>query len=169
MTKIRCFEVITAYKDKGIEVPKRATAMSAGYDIEAAEDFIVPARKVGMVPTGLKVFMQPNEVLMITLRSSVAIKQPVMIAQNVAIIDADYYNNPENEGHFFIPILNYSNFPFEIRKGDRLAQGIFMTYCVTDGDRYDYGDRRNGGFGSTEIKKLLTAKDVCGILSDEKQ
>jgi dUTP pyrophosphatase len=151
--KIRCFEVITIYKDKDIELPKRATANSAGYDIAAAEDFIVPARKIGLIPTGLKVFMQPNEVLLIALRSSVSIKHSVMIAQNVAVIDADYYNNPDNEGHFFIPILNYSDFPFEVKKGDRLAQGIFTTYCVTDSDHCEWGMPRQGGFGSTDEEK----------------
>ena len=149
-TKIRGFEIVNAYKNNGIDIPKRATAGSAGYDIASAEDFIVTARKIGMVPTGLKVFMLPSEVFMIYLRSSIAIKDSVMIAQNVAVIDADYYDNPDNEGHFFIPILNYSDYPFQIKKGDRIAQGIFMTYSLTDGDTYS-GAKRNGGFGSTDI------------------
>lgn len=149
---IRRFEVITAYKDKGIEIPKRATGRSAGYDIAAAEDFIITARKVGLVPTGLKAFMQPNEFLLIALRSSIALKHQIMIAQNVAIIDADYYNNPLNEGHFFIPLLNYSDKPFQVAKGERLAQGIFMTYQQTDGDEIDYSVLRVGGFGSTNAK-----------------
>jgi len=156
--KIRRFEVVTAYKDKDIELPRRATATSAGYDIAAAEDFLVPARKVGLVPTGLKAFMQPNEVFFIFLRSSIAAKHSVMIAQNVAVIDADYYDNADNEGHFFIPILNYSDCPFQIKKGDRIAQGIFMHYSLTDGDSYGSGAKRNGGFGSTDEDAMQEAE-----------
>lgn len=97
-TKIRGFEIVTAYKNNGIDIPKRATAGSAGYDIASAEDFIVTARKIGMVPTGLKVFMLPSEVFMIYLRSSIAIKDSVMIAQNVAVIDAGHERQWRQEG-----------------------------------------------------------------------
>jgi len=148
--RIRGFEIVSAYKDKGIELPKRATAQSAGYDIASAENFTLPARKISMVPTGLKAYMNFNEYLSIVLRSSMAIKYQLMIAQNVGIIDADYYNNPENEGHIFISVLNYSNTGLTIAKGERIAQAIFMQYFYTDKDIFSKAIR-TGGFGSTGI------------------
>ena len=100
-----------------------------------------------MIPTGIKVYMDENEWLGIYIRSSLAIKYGLILANSVAVIDSDYYNNPDNEGHIMLPIRNVSGMPYTVKKGDRIAQGIFHRYYKVDNDSAD-GDR-TGGIGST--------------------
>ena len=95
------------------------------------------------MPTGVKAYMQENEVLLVYIRSSAAFKKHLMLMNGVGVIDADYYGNAENEGHILIPIFNYG------AAGERIAQGIFTTYLTVDGDAAGHGAARTGGFGST--------------------
>lgn len=147
--KIRGFEVVSAYKGKEINLPQRKTGKSAAYDLEAAEDVIVPAGPGGkaVVPTGIKVYMQADEVLKIHIRSGISFKNIASLLNDVGVIDADYYNNPDNEGHILVGIINHSDTPLHIRKGDRVTQAIFEKYLLADGD--DADGERNGGIGST--------------------
>ena len=151
MNSKRGFEVLSSYKDKGINIPERKTACSAGYDIEAAEDTIVPVFKPGQKPvlikTGLKSYFQENEVLMLVNRSSNPLKKGLVLANSIGIVDADYYNNPDNEGHIMFAYYNFSNEDVIIKKGDRIGQALFTSYLITDNDNAT-GDR-TGGFGST--------------------
>lgn len=147
--KLRGFEVVSSWQDKNIQLPMRKTASSAGYDIEAAADCTIPAGETYLVPTGLKAYMGPNEVLTLHIRSSMAIKHNLMCVNNVGIIDADYYNNEDNEGHILVALWNRSDEDFVIKKGERIAQGIFLQYLTADGDEAGLGARRQGGFGST--------------------
>ena len=147
--RVRGFEVITEYKDAGIELPQRKTEKSAGYDLSAAKDVLVKAGQVALVPTGLKAYMPDNEYLSIKLRSSVGVKRGLRLANEEGIIDADYYNNPDNEGHIFIAIWNPH--PYHdalITKGERIAQAIFCKYFIVDDDTP--GGKRVGGIGSTD-------------------
>lgn len=73
------------------------------------------------------------------------------MANSVGIIDADYYNNPDNDGHFMYAYYNYFNIDAVIHKGDVIGQAIFMKYLVTDTD--DATGERVGGFGSTSKQK----------------
>lgn len=145
----RGFEVVSDYNDKGIVLPSRGTASSAGYDMSAAEDAIVYPGELAMVPTGLKAYMEYDEVLYIHIRSSMAVKNKLVLMNSVGVVDADYYNNPSNEGHIYLAIWNRGSEPVEIAKGERLAQGIFMKYLTVDGDTAGEGGDRHGGFGST--------------------
>ena len=147
--KTRGFEVITAYADKEIRIPIRKTESSAGYDIESAEDVILPPHQVVLVPTGLKAYMRPDEYLGIHVRSGFSVKNMVSCINGEGIIDADYYNNPDNEGHIFVALVNHSEIPIQINKGMRIAQGIFYSYLKTDNDRTEMGKTRTGGLGST--------------------
>ncbi len=146
---IRGFEVVSDYEDKNIQLPLRKTSESAGYDIESAVDTVVSPHQVVVVPTGIKAFMNYDEYLSIHVRSSVGIKRGLMLANNTGIIDSDYYNNEENEGHIMIGLYNYTDHAVEIKKGDRLAQGIFSKYLITSEDASN-GIRR-GGIGSTGV------------------
>lgn len=144
----RTFSVVSAYRDKDIVLPQRQTSNSAGYDIEAAEDVTIPPLTTVLVPTGIKAFMTSNEYLMIALRSSLAVKRNLSLANGVGIIDADYCN-ADNEGHIMIPLHNNNpKLPVSINKHERVAQGIFMHYLITDDDKVT-GKERIGGFGST--------------------
>lgn len=145
----RGFEVVSRYKNRGIALPGRKTARSAAYDIEAAEDVVVPPRGQAKVPTGLKAYMQDDEYLGIHIRSGISFKNSLSLLNDEGIIDADYYNNPDNEGHIIIGIINHSSKAVTIKKGERIAQGIFKKYLLADGDEADA--ERVGGIGSTGI------------------
>ncbi|WP_443652467.1 dUTP diphosphatase [Dialister invisus] len=141
----RGFEKVSGYEY--VNLPKRKTKQSAGYDIESAVNVVITPGETKLIPTGLKVYMDENEWLGIYIRSSLAIKYGLILANSVAVIDSDYYNNPDNEGHIMLPIRNVSGMPYTVKKGDRIAQGIFHRYYKVDNDSAD-GDR-TGGIGST--------------------
>ena len=151
MEKTRGFEIAKGFEDKGINLPERKTKYSAGYDIESAEDCVIPAFKPGQKPvlvkTGIKAYMQNDEYLMLCNRSSNPGKKGLILANSVGIVDADYYGNPDNDGHIMFAFYNIKDEDVEIKKGDCIGQGIFQKYLVTDDD-IATGERL-GGFGST--------------------
>ena len=151
MEKIRGFEIAKGFEDKGINLPVRKTKYSAGYDVEAAEDTIIPSFKKGMKPTlvktGIKSYMQENEYLMLANRSSNPGKKGLILANSVGIIDKDYYGNPDNDGHIMFAFYNIKDEDIEIKKGDCIGQAIFMPFLISDNDEAE--GTRTGGFGST--------------------
>ena len=151
MEKVRGFEIAKGFEEKGINLPVRKTKYSAGYDIEAAEDCIVPAFKPGIAPTlvktGLKSYMGEGEYLMLCNRSSNPKKKGLVLANCVGIVDADYYENPDNDGHIMFAFFNIKDEDIEIKKGDAIGQGIFQKYYAVDNDNAQ--GERLGGFGST--------------------
>ena len=144
---MRGFQVVTSYTDKGINIPERKTKLSAGYDIESAEDVLIPAGELKVVPTGLKAYMMEDEYLGLHVRSSLTGKRGLMMANSQGIIDADYYNNEDNEGHMMFMLYNFSSKPVFIEKGERIGQGIFYKFLKTDDDKAD--GIRKSGLGST--------------------
>lgn len=151
MEKIRGFEIAKGFEDKGINLPIRKTKYSAGYDIEAAEDTVIPSFKKGMNPTlvktGLKAYMQDDEVLLLYNRSSNPKKKGLIMANSVGVIDKDYYGNPDNDGHFMFAFYNIKEEDIVIKKGEAIGQAIFQKYLGTDDDSAE--GERMGGFGST--------------------
>ena len=131
-----------------IEIPKRSTSKSAGYDIRSMEHGIIKVGEAMNFKTGLKVSMNEDEVLYVYSRSSYAYKYNVCLMNNVGVIDSDYYNNPDNEGHFQIRLVNLGDKDFEVNIGDRIAQGVFMKYLTVD-DEEEIDGERKGGIGST--------------------
>lgn len=180
--KTRGFEVVSKYRDQGINLPRRQTLASAGYDIEAAKDMIIPSiwrlnfirifrlirnghqlyerdyemadqiLKPLLIPTGIKAYMPSDEVLLLANRSSNTFKRHLALPNGIGVIDADYYNNPHNEGELFVQMINYGVSPLHIHKGERIAQGIFIKYLKTDDDE-PISRPRVSGFGSTNEKK----------------
>ncbi len=150
---MRKFEIAKGYEDKNINMPVRKTAHSAGYDVEAAEDIVIPMWKPGMkptlIPTGLKAMCEPDECYLLLNRSS-GPKKGFLMANSVGLIDSDYYGNPDNDGHLFFAYFNCSDHDIEIKKGDVIGQAIFTKYLVVDNDNAT-GERK-GGFGSTDNK-----------------
>lgn len=150
--KTRGFEVVKEYANKGINLPVRKTKHSAAYDIEAAEEVVLPSFQKGMkptlIPTGIKAYMQSDEVLLIVPRSSGPKKQGISFPHNVGVIDSDYYNNPDNEGHIFVQCINLKDEDVVIKKGEAIAQAIFQKYLTVDDDNAE--GKRIGGFGSTD-------------------
>lgn len=137
--------IIRAMKD--IVLPNRATKGSAGYDIFSTTNFELKAGESINIPTGWKVYMQPDEVFVIFPRSGLGFKFFARLANSVGIVDSDYYNNEKNEGHVFVKIRNEGSETFYIKKGEAIAQGIFMNYLLADRDTAT--ETRKGGFGST--------------------
>ena len=104
--------------------------------------------KPTLIKTGLKCYMENDEYLMLVNRSSNPVKRGLVLANSVGIIDADYYNNPDNDGHLMYAFYNYSKEDITIKKGDIIGQAIFMKYLLVDNDSSN-GERK-GGFGSTD-------------------
>ncbi|WP_110953195.1 dUTP diphosphatase [Anaerosinus massiliensis] len=149
---VRGFEVIRSYMARDIQLPKRKTIASAGYDIEAGEKTVLKAQKVSLIPTGLKAYMQKDEYLGIHIRSGFSIKNMVTLINSQGIIDADYYNNVDNEGHIMLAVFNHNEEDVMIEKGMRIAQGVFYKYLTTDDDCVHESAIRQGGMGSTGEK-----------------
>ena len=149
--KKRGFEIAKGWEEKNINLPIRKTKFSAAYDIEAASDMDLEPFKLGdkpyLIPTGLKSYMQGDEVLIIVPRSSSPKKQVIMFPHSMGVIDADYYGNIDNDGHIFIQCINIKNETIHIKKGEPIAQAIFYKYLTTDND--EATGTRVGGFGST--------------------
>lgn len=144
---MRKFEVCSGFENCDIELPIRATKRSAGYDLKSIESYILKPNERHVFKTGLKACMEDDEVLYIFIRSSMAIKKGIRLSNSVGVIDADYYSNPDNDGHIMVSLYNFSDNEVEIKKGDRIAQAIFMKYLLVDDD--DSEKERIGGFGST--------------------
>ena len=147
----RGFEIIKGYEDKGINLPVRKTAYSAGYDTEAAEDTVIPPFKPGIKPvlvkTGIKGYCRDDEWIMVANRSSNPGKKHLVLANGIGIVDADYYNNEDNDGHIMFAYFNMSSEDVVIKKGDVIGQLVFMNYLNADDDAAS--GKRKGGFGST--------------------
>lgn len=153
MGKVRGFEIAKGYEDKQINIPIRKSAHSAGYDVEAAEDVVIPMYKPGMkptlIPTGLKAYCMEDECYLLLNRSS-GPKKGFLMANSVGLIDSDYYENPVNDGHFYFSYFNCSDHDIEVKKGDVIGQAVFMKYLITDDDTAS--GKRLGGFGSTDSR-----------------
>ena len=151
MERKRGFEIAKGFENEGINIPERKTKFSAGYDIESAQDCIIPAyvpgQKPTLVKTGLKAYMKENEYLMLCNRSSNPFKKGLVLANSIGIIDADYYGNQDNDGAIMFAFYNFFDHDVEIKKGDAIGQLIFMKYLTADNDNAQ-GERK-GGFGST--------------------
>lgn len=174
MERVRGFEIVSKYDGKGLEIPKRATKGSAGYDFAAAVDMTLPSiwnvltKNAGilamtdgqiveenkgyvtsaLVPTGIKAYMPENEYLMLVNRSSNPLKHQLSLPNGIGIIDSDYYGNAKNEGEIFVQLINYGLEDYTIKKGDRIAQGIFTPYATIDHEDKNLISR-TGGFGSS--------------------
>ena len=174
------FEKVSKYADVDLAMPVRKTSQSAGYDMVAAEDYVIPSlplmceeakllwpvevdeyvsleqmadftKKIGFKPTlvstGMKCKLDPGSWLQLSVRSSSPLKYWLMLGNGIGIIDADYYNNPDNEGEIFFQIYNLSPFNIQIKKGDTIGQATILPYGITSDDVV-MGER-TGGFGST--------------------
>lgn len=130
-----------------IEIPQRSTKHSAGYDIKSPVHRTIPAGGQVSIPTGIKVCLPDDEVLLAFPRSSLGVKHGIILANTVGVIDADYYNNSDNEGHIWVILKNTTDEIFEINPGDKICQMIFIKYQTVDND--ESNGIRIGGFGST--------------------
>lgn len=100
-----------------------------------------------LVPTGVKIYLDDDKSFDIQARSSLPRKNWLIVANAPGLIDADYVDNPDNEGQIYVQLINLAPFPFTIKKGEKFAQGVIRQYFTVDNDIP--GGTRTGGFGST--------------------
>lgn len=142
------FEVISKSENKNIKLPTRADDNSAGYDIYLPYDIVIEPGQLKKINTHIKCQINPFTYLQIVPRSSIGIKRQLMLANTVGVIDASYYNNPDNEGEIIIALYNYGSQGQELLAGERIAQGIFTPFSITEDDK-PLSHERLGGIGST--------------------
>lgn len=152
--------------EEDIKLPKRATKHSVGYDFFAIEDTVIRPKKIDiesipgqgkiiikhsnykptLVKTGVKALMEEDDCLQLCNRSS-GPNKGLILANGVGIIESDYYGNPKNDGEIMFSYINIGIDPVEIKKGDKIGQGVFYKRLLTDDDEAE--GERLGGFGST--------------------
>lgn len=143
---VDCFWYRIYYSD--YKLPRRATSKSAGYDFYSLFSFtLLPGEEIKL-PTGVKAYMLDDEKLNIRVRSSTGFKYNIRLKNQLGLVDADYYNNPDNEGHIWIALKNEGKKNWTVKKGDAVAQGTFSKYLITDDDN-PVKNKRVGGIGST--------------------
>ncbi len=133
-----------------IQLPKRATKGSAGYDFKSPLDFTLAPGSSIKIPTGIRCKIEDGWVLKCYPRSGLGFKFRLQLNNTVGIIDSDYFYS-DNEGHIFAKLTNDTNEGkvVKIKQGEGFAQGIFVEYGITVDDDEDEKEIRNGGFGST--------------------
>ena len=133
-----------AMEDKGYDETK-------GLSLNKVAEYSKEANaKPTLVSTGMKVYLDEGKYLELSVRSSCPLKHWLMLANGVGIIDADYVDNPDNEGEIFFQLINLSPFPITLKPGDIIGQGIIKDYYKVDDDNSH--EVRKGGFGSTNGK-----------------
>ena len=144
--RVRGFEYVSRL-GAIVRKPTRGSVHSAGYDIYTYDDYVIEPKQSVLIRTGVKAYMPDDEYLDLRVRSSLGIKRQLMLATGASVIDADYYNNEENEGEIMVVLYNYGDETQTIAAGERIVQGIFTKYFLIDND--DTTDQRTGGTGST--------------------
>lgn len=149
----RGFAVARGWEASGVRLPARRTPGSAGYDLEAAQTVTVRPGERAVIPTGLKAYMPADEFLGIYIRSSLAFKYGLMLVNSVGIIDSDYFENQDNDGHIMIGVINLGQEAVTMHKGERVAQAIFQPFrrisAEESGEVELPVEPRTGGIGST--------------------
>ena len=125
------------------KLPSRGSTAAAGYDLFLVEDLTIAPNEIVKIPTGVKMRCENDEVLLIIVKSSTGFKYNIRLVNQVGVIDADYYNNRDNEGHIFVKIQNEGNETVTFRAGDAVAQGVFVKYLTTKSDQRPEIERRS--------------------------
>lgn len=106
-----------------------------------------------LVHTGIKASMLEDEVLYLYNRSSNPKKLGLILANGVGVIDADYFENPDNDGEIMFAFLNILPWSIKLKAGDKLGQGVFAKFLRPVDGFTVKEDKRVGGFGSTDKEK----------------
>ncbi len=132
-------------------IPRRSTKESAGYDFESIIDFVLKPGETLKIPLGVKVHMNPGDVMFLLVRSSQGFKYNVRMCNQVGVFEADYCDNPDNEGHAWIRLQNHGERDYVVHRGDKICQAIFTKFLTVD-DEAEINTVRTGGIGSTDRK-----------------
>ncbi len=115
-------------------LPMRNSSKTAGYDFYLIEDVTIKVSEIKKIPTGIKSYYEDDEMLLLIIRSGMGFKYNLRLCNQVGVIDADYYNNSENEGHMWFKIQNEGTEDVTFKKGEAIIQGIFLKYLTTKSD-----------------------------------
>lgn len=133
-----------------ISLPERKTKYSCGYDVKTPITITIRPHDSIVIPTGVKAVFAPEEMetwcLKLYARSSVGIKDKVIITNSVGLIDSDFQFS-DNDGDMLIALTNMSDEVRTYKAGDRVCQAVFEIYGITSDDKA-IGER-TGGVGST--------------------
>lgn len=132
--------------EEDVIIPKRATERSAGYDLYSAVEETVPAHSWKLIHTGVTCALWEHQFLAVVPRSGLALKKGITVLNAPGTVDADYYPNPIG-----VILFNNSDEDFKVNKGDRIAQGIIMSYWKAEIEDDSNWIAREGGFGSTGV------------------
>lgn len=157
MEKTIKFEFVNRIKEQpdfGAEgssymLPARSTKHAAGYDFYNFEEVNIAPGEIKYVKTGIKSLFPEEVALLLLNRSSNPKKKGLELANGVGLVDADYYNNPDNEGEIAFAFRNITDNPVVIAVGEKLGQGMFVPFFITNDDSAE--NERVGGFGSTGV------------------
>lgn len=129
-------------------IPRRSTKESAGYDFESIIDFTLAPGEIIKIPTGIKIHMNHDDVMFLIVRSSQGFKYNVRMCNQIGVFEADYCNNPSNEGHAWIKLQNHGDKDYVVHRGDKICQAVFTKYLTVDNEE-EIESVRVGGLGST--------------------
>jgi dUTP pyrophosphatase len=134
--------------DPSIALPQYQTSGSAGFDLAASADVTIAAGTIALVPTGLVIQVPAGHFLGIFARSSTPLKKGLMVANGVGVIDEDYCGAADEVK---IQVLNFTATSVEVKRGDRIAQGLFLpvTRASWQEETGDLREGSRGGFGAT--------------------
>ena len=132
---------------KEIKLPTRGTKHSAGYDFYLPNMLVIQPKSTSFIFLDVKATMNEDEVLYLHVRSSLGVKKGIVLANTTGVIDSDYFENPDNDGNIGIALTNTTDKPILLEEGERVVQGVFHKFLVTDDDMTI--SERKGGFGST--------------------
>lgn len=133
------------------QLPEKGSKRAAGYDFVNPEEVTIQPHEIVYVKTGVKAQFPDDMALLLLNRSSNPKKKHLLLANGVGLVDADYYNNPDNEGEIAFAFMNISSEPVTIASGEKLGQGMFVKYYDIAGYDSENVSERAGGFGSTGV------------------
>ena len=110
------------------------------------------AFKPTLVHTGIKASMEDDEVLELYNRSSNPKKLGLVLANSVGVVDADYFENPDNDGEIMFAFYNFMPWKVTLKVGDKIGQGVFKKFLRPTKGLVVKEEARTGGFGSTDKK-----------------
>jgi len=128
-----------------VPLPSYQTAGAAGFDLAASSDLTIAPGQIALVPTGLVIAVPAGHFLGIFARSSTPLKRGLIVANGVGVVDSDY-SGPNDE--IKIQVLNVSSGPVDVKRGDRLEQGVIIPFVRAEWVDADEASGPNrGGFG----------------------
>jgi dUTP pyrophosphatase len=130
-------------------LPVKGSKNAAGYDFINPEEVTIQPKEIKYVKTGIKALFPDDIVLLLFNRSSNPKKKGLILINGVGVVDADYYDNEDNEGEIAFAFYNITDNPITIEKGEKLGQGMFTVYANVTGYNSEAVNERKGGFGST--------------------